>query len=86
MTQNHHPPLFSTRQPTFLVGHPECLSPLAKSSITSPGTCERFELFIGGKEFANAYSELNEPAEQRRRFAQQARMLSFRTFTMNYTR
>jgi lysyl-tRNA synthetase class 2 len=47
------------------------MSPLAKSSTSAPGTCERFELFIGGKEFCNAYSELNDAAEQRRRFSQQ---------------
>ena len=57
-------------QPTFLMGHPVCLSPLAKER--SKGLAARFELFIGTKEFANAYIELNNPIEQRERFAQQA--------------
>ncbi|OAJ42100.1 hypothetical protein BDEG_25601 [Batrachochytrium dendrobatidis JEL423] len=56
--------------PTFVVGHPVCMSPLAKSG-ENPELADRFELFVGTKELANAYMELNDPAEQRRRFASQ---------------
>ncbi|KAI8911751.1 hypothetical protein EDD86DRAFT_188831 [Gorgonomyces haynaldii] len=55
-------------QPTFLTGHPECMSPLSK---TSHGIARRYELFICGKEYINAYEELNDPQEQRRRFQMQ---------------
>jgi lysyl-tRNA synthetase class 2 len=59
-------------QPTFLINHPKCMSPLAKEHHSKPGRTERFELFIKGKEICNSYSELNDPEEQRRRFAQQS--------------
>lgn len=59
-------------QPTFLCGHPVVMSPLAKATPDDPGTSARFELFVAGVELANAYSELNDPAEQRSRFASQA--------------
>ena len=54
-------------QPTFLLHHPVSLSPLAHSPSASAVHCERWELFIGGREYVNAYSELNDPQEQRRR-------------------
>ncbi len=57
--------------PTFITGYPRALSPLAKSDPQQPDIVERFELYIGGMEVANAYSELNDPAEQQRRFTQQ---------------
>jgi lysyl-tRNA synthetase class 2 len=72
-------------QPTFITRHPICMSPLARSSLqphysqhnsasSNPiDVCDRFELFIGGKEIVNAYSELSDPEEQRRRFASQQR-------------
>ncbi|KAJ1959070.1 hypothetical protein IWQ62_004760 [Dispira parvispora] len=60
-------------QPTFLYGHPTIMSPLAKASDTTPGTAQRFELYVLGKEIVNAYEELNDPEEQRTRFAQQLR-------------
>ncbi len=58
-------------QPTFLVGFPLELSPLAKQSPDDPRLAERFELFVAGMEIANAYTELNDPQEQRRRFQEQ---------------
>ncbi len=60
--------------PTFVTEFPRDISPLAKSVPGRPEWVERFELFIGGIEVANAYSELNDPLEQRRRFEEQARM------------
>lgn len=59
------------RRPTFVTHQPECLSPLAKSDPQRPGLTERFELFVNGDEMCNAYSELADPEEQRRRFAHQ---------------
>ena len=59
-------------QPTFIYEFPVEVSPLAKSKADEPEWVERFELYIGGMEIANAYSELNDPEEQRRRFELQA--------------
>ena len=58
-------------QPTFLYGHPIEISPLTKKDPQDPRFTQRFELFIAGKEFANAYSELNDPIDQLERFENQ---------------
>jgi lysyl-tRNA synthetase class 2 len=58
-------------QPTFVYDFPTEVSPLSKQRPDDPDTVERFELYIGGFEVANAFSELNDPAEQRRRFEAQ---------------
>ncbi len=58
-------------QPTFLYGHPVEISPLTKRNPIDPRFVDRFELFIGGKEFANAYTELNDPIDQLKRFEDQ---------------
>jgi lysyl-tRNA synthetase class 2 len=59
--------------PTFVIDHPLAVSPLAKKKRGNPQLVERFELFINGWEFANAFSELNDPAEQEQRFLEQER-------------
>ena len=61
-------------QPTFIVNYPVELSPLAKKTVLDDTLVERFELFIGGMEIANAFTELNEPIDQLKRLEKQSKL------------
>lgn len=72
-------------QPTFVCDHPIEVSPLTKKKPSNPGLVERFELYIYGREMCNAYSELNDPIDQRERFAAQEEAIAAGDEEANHT-
>jgi lysyl-tRNA synthetase class 2 len=72
-------------QPTFIMDHPIEISPLTKKKPSDPSKVERFELFIYGREMCNAYSELNDPIDQRERFAEQDKLADMGDEEANHT-
>ena len=73
-------------EPAFVVDYPADITPLAKNKRDDPGLVERFEAFIGGVEVANAYSELNDPEEQERRFEEQLKLKEREEYDRDFVR
>ena len=72
-------------QPTFVMDHPIEISPLTKKKPDNPEYVERFEMFMNGWEMCNAYSELNDPIDQRERFAEQDKLADAGDEEANHT-
>jgi lysyl-tRNA synthetase class 2 len=72
-------------QPTFVMDHPVEISPLTKKKPEDPEYVERFEMFMNGWEMCNAYSELNDPIDQRERFAEQEKQFAAGNDEANHT-
>jgi lysyl-tRNA synthetase, class II len=71
LTEDYRDPVLNKSLPVFITEYPKVISPLARANDTNPEICDRFELFVDGRELANAFQELNDPDEQARRFHEQ---------------
>ncbi len=71
LTDDYRDPVLNKSLPVFITQYPKAISPLARAIDRAPTLCDRFELFVDGRELANAFQELNDPDEQARRFKEQ---------------
>lgn len=71
LTADYRDPVLNKSLPVFITEYPKVISPLARTNDTNPNICDRFELFVDGRELANAFQELNDPDEQALRFKEQ---------------